>query len=390
MTVHVPDMVIRGGTVLTADGALVAADLRVAGGRIAALGGGAADGARVIDATGLLVLPGIVDVHGDAFERQLMPRPGRFFAADVALIDTDRQMLAHGVTTAFHGLTVSWEPGLRSADAGRRFVAALDAVAPHLGCDTHLHIRWETHALDVLDLVTAWFARPARPVLAINDHTPGMYAKRGDLTRFRTEAARSGLSEAELVMRVEAAYARLDEVPAALERVTAAARAAGVPIFSHDDDTPKQRTWFRDHGARVAEFPRSMAATRAARDAGDAIVLGAPNVVCGGSHTGAIDATEAIEADLCTVLASDYHYPSLLLSAFRLVRERGHDFAATWALISANAAAAVGLNDRGVLAPGRRADVILVDAADARIAPCVVATIARGRLVHLTEDRIAT
>lgn len=381
---------IEGGAVLTGDGGLEPGSLVVDGGRITALGAAGAfrsDAAHVLHAAGLLVLPGIVDVHGDAFERQVMPRPGRFFPQEMALTDTDRQLTASGVTTAFHGLTVSWEPGLRSADSGKRFVAALDAMAPHVGCDTHLHIRWETFALDWVDLVIDWLDRPARPVVAVNDHTPSMYRKRSDPTRFRTEAARSGLTEEAFVRRVEAEYERAGEVPAAVERLLGAARARGVPIFSHDDETPDMRAWYRSHGATVAEFPRSIEATRAARAAGDEVVLGAPNVVCGGSHTGAIGAVEAILDELCTVLASDYHYPSLLHSAFILTRGHGLPLAEAWKLISSRAASAAGLADRGTLAEGMRADIVLVDA-PADGLPSVVATIAGGRLVHLAEDRL--
>ena len=101
----------------------------------------------------LLVLPGIVDIHGDAFERQLQPRPGVDFPPDLALADTETQLLANGITTAFHGVTLSWEPGLRSADAWRALLAALRARP--WTCDMRVHLRWEAYNLDALDTALA-------------------------------------------------------------------------------------------------------------------------------------------------------------------------------------------------------------------------------------------
>ena len=109
---------IRGGQLLTG-GDLAIAGLRLEDGRVAAVDAAPEAGDRVLDASGLMVLPGIVDMHGDAFERQIMPRPKVRFAYDLALMDTDRQLVANGITTAYHGLTLSWEPGLRIRAAGQ-------------------------------------------------------------------------------------------------------------------------------------------------------------------------------------------------------------------------------------------------------------------------------
>src|SRR5258706_13464511 len=127
---------------LLPDGAIARIELRVADGRIAELAPrlGGDDAAR-LDAGGLLLLPGIIDLHGDAFERQLMPRPRVHVAPAIGLIDSDRQLLANGITTAFHGVTLSWEPGLRGIDAGRAFLDALAAGRRQLACNTRVHLR---------------------------------------------------------------------------------------------------------------------------------------------------------------------------------------------------------------------------------------------------------
>jgi alpha-D-ribose 1-methylphosphonate 5-triphosphate diphosphatase len=183
---------------------------------------------------------------------------------------------------------------------------------------------------------------------------------------------------------VERTRARASEVPASIERLAEAATASGVPLLSHDDTSPAQRGWFRALGCSLAEFPTTVATAEDAAREGDDIVLGAPNVVRGGSHTGWIDATEMIGRGLCSVLASDYYYPAPLLAAFALSRRGVLPLERAWMLVSQTPARAVELVDRGEIAPGQRADLIVVDASE-QDRPQVVATIVAGRIVHLAR-----
>jgi alpha-D-ribose 1-methylphosphonate 5-triphosphate diphosphatase len=159
-------------------------------------------------------------------------------------------------------------------------------------------------------------------------------------------------------------------------------------MLSHDDETPAMRKAFRAQGVGIAEFPVNEETAREAAEGGDFIVFGAPNVVRGGSHTGWTKAADMIAKGLCSVLASDYYYPAQLLAAYRLAADGILPLAKAWDLISASPAEAAGLTDRGVLAEGRRADVILVND-EVPLRPRIVGVIAAGRLVHLTEaDRL--
>ena len=155
-------------------------------------------------------------------------------------------------------------------------------------------------------------------------------------------------------------------------------------MLSHDDQTPAMRRNFRDMGVRLAEFPVNEETAREAADHGDAIVYGAPNVVRGGSHTGWTKASDMIAKGLCTVLASDYYYPAPLLAAFRLAADGVLPLTQAWKLISSAPAQATGLTDRGTLAAGRRADILLVDDS-VPLRPRLVTVIAGGKLVHLTD-----
>jgi alpha-D-ribose 1-methylphosphonate 5-triphosphate diphosphatase len=344
---------------------------------------------RRIKADGLMVLPGIVDIHGDAFERQMMPRPGVGFAMDIALLDSDRQALANGITTVFHGVTWSWEPGLRGPENARAMLAGIEALRPRLGADTRFHLRHETFNLEAEPEILQWLAERRIDLVAFNDHmliadeTSERSKKLGPMVE------RSGLTREAFLRLVERVRGRGNEVPASIERIAQAALRHGIPLLSHDDASPDQRRWFRALGCRLAEFPTTVETAQDAAAQGDDIVLGAPNVVRGGSHIGWTDAKDMVGRGLCSILASDYYYPAQLLAAFRLVAEEVVPLHAAWALVSATAAAAARLADRGTIASGRRADLILVDTQDAR--PRVVATIVAGRIVHLVEaDRFVS
>jgi alpha-D-ribose 1-methylphosphonate 5-triphosphate diphosphatase len=381
------DILIEGGRALVC-GEIAETSLQVAGGDIASVDSHAGRAALAIDAADLLVLPGIVDIHGDAFERQMMPRPGVDFPIDVALTDSDRQVIANGITTVFHGTTCSWEPGLRSIDNARGLLEAIEALRPQLSADTRFHLRQETYNLDAEDEIKAWLADGRIDLLAFNDHiTTAVHNPKKPEKRIRM-AERTGLSFEAFDLLVERTISRADQVPASIARLAHAARAASVATLSHDDETPAMRNDFRNLGVTIAEFPINVETAKAAAAAGDFIVFGAPNVVRGGSHTGWTKASDMIAAGLCSILASDYYYPAPLLAAFRLVADGILPLPQAWALVSSAPAQAAGLTDRGTIQAGQRADIILVDNTVA-LRPRVVAVIAAGRLVHLTEtDRV--
>jgi len=319
---------ISSSRVLGPDGRIAPATLSWDGASIVHVGERAV-ALGALDARDMLVLPGMVDLHGDAFERQVMPRPGVAFDMEVALAETDRQLIANGITTAFHAVTFSFEPGLRGANAVRAFMAGMSRLRRMLACDTRY-------------------------------------------------VERTGLDPAEFAALILSVGDRAGDVPVANARLAEAARRAGIPMASHDDETPEMRAAFRALGVTICEFPKTRATAAAARACKEASVLGAPNVVRGGSQSGAIDAVPAIEAGLCDVLASDYYYPAMLLAPFRLAAGAGLDFARCWDLVSASPAAAAGLRDRGSLVAGRRADILVVDDRDLR-APRLAAVIAGGR-----------
>lgn len=370
-------------------GASMESALTLEDGVVAAVGGHAPKDALCLDAGDMLVLPGIVDLHGDAFERQLMPRPGVAIDPLVALVETDRQLLANGITTAYHAMTWSWEPGLRGPEAGKAFVAALSAARPALGCDTRFHLRHETFNLDGEATVAAWLAAGLVDLLAINDHTPGMAAKIERGRTLSSTAERAGLSLEAFSDLLATTFARAPDVPDSIGRICAIARTHGVRMASHDDKTPAERDAYGALGCTICEFPQDRETARHARKTGASVVMGAPNVLRGGSHIGLVGAADLIARGLCDIIVSDYYYPALLGAPFRLAHDGVCDLVDAWQLVSANPAAAAGLTDRGMLRAGARADIVIVDD---RVpgAPRVAATFVAGEPVFFAAgfDRL--
>ncbi len=372
------DWTVTGGAVLRGD-AMARGDLALADGRVAPA---PPAGAARFDATGLLVLPGIVDIHGDAHERQLQPRPGVDLPVDLALRDSAAQLIAAGITTAYLGVTLSWEPGLRSLQAWRALKAALPAARARAASDLRVHLRFEADNLDALEDALAGIADGSVHLLGFNDHTPGIAKKLKDPVQLAKYAGRAGVPAEAFAALAGRAMARRAEIPAARGRLATAARAAGIPVLSHDDATLEDRAHYRAQGASICEFPMAEAVAADARAAGEHVVMGAPNVVRGGSHLGWASAAPLAERGIVTVLASDYVWPAMLQAAFAMARRGVLDLPAAWALVSANPAEACGLGDRGRLAPGLRGDVVVVDPAE----PAPVAVFAAGRLAWIAPD----
>lgn len=363
--------VLRAGRVLVEDGIIAAVDV---------------DG-PALPPGGTMLLPGIVDLHGDAVEHQLMPRPGVTIPVEIALADTDRQLAANGITTPFLSLTCSWESGLRGAETVSRMLEALEHMDGRLAVDHRVHLRFETMAIDAVSLATGWIAKGRIGLVSINDHFPGLHADRDRPGALEPLAKRSGVDTGAYRDLLDRTAERRDESDDAIAAIVAAARQAGIPVASHDDRTAEERRHRQLLGCTIADFPITDAAIRKARGTGDAVILGAPNVLRGGSHMarkGAISAAPMVEAGLCTVLASDYFYPALVPAAFRLWRD--HGVANPWALVSSSPAAAAGLRDRGIIAAGMRADLVLVEAHAASPVVRVLATVANGHAIVQHRD----
>jgi alpha-D-ribose 1-methylphosphonate 5-triphosphate diphosphatase len=326
---------------------------------------------------------------------------------EAALLDTDRQLAGNGIATAFHALTLSWEPGLRSVDRGRELIQGLDALQNRLTVENRVQLRWETFAFEAIDLMEQAIKGPLTPSVAFNDHTsmsmrafnvpvqerafehsPDFAVADPQDGRMRTRVAssakRAGLDEDAYISKLGKIWERREQVDAAIRRVAALGRSVGASMLSHDDTRIETRNYYRDVGAKISEFPMTLEVAEHAREAGDHIVFGAPNVVRGGSHIGSPAAADMIEARLCDVLASDYFYPAMLAGVARLHHERRAPLYDLWSLVSSGPAKACHLPDRGQIATGKRADLVLIDWPEGAT-PAVVMTMSGGRVAYRAD-----
>lgn len=371
-----PPLRLVGAQILR-DGEMQRRSLAIAGGRITK------GPLPEVDMAGFYLMPGIIDLHGDAFERHIAPRPSAPFDLVQGLASADREAAANGVTTAFFAQSWSWEGGHRGPDHAERVMAALDAWRPRALTDIRLQIRAETHLVEA----------GARLIAAVERHRIGYVVFNNHLGQAVEIAARSpqdfamwaqklGRSAEEHLEAVEAAAARGREVPRHLCNLAEAFDRLGVLYGSHDDPDGETRERFSMIGARIAEFPTARKAAAAAKAMNDPVLMGAPNVVRGGSQAGNIAATDLIASGLCDALVSDYYYPALVQAVWTLVDRGLASLPRAWAMISARPAEILRMPDRGVLDFGRRADVTVVNAATRQ----VEATICGGRLTYLAGE----
>lgn len=364
-----------------------AADIALFGARIDHVGraryDGRAEGAN-FDAVGLLALPGIIDLHGDAFERQIQPRPDTEFAHDIALADTDRQLVANGITTACHGVAYSWEGGLRGRAAALRMLDQVAARRSGFQADHRIHLRFENHHVDGLADVLEWIADGRIDFLAFNEHLPDIVAGCERPEKLAAYAARARCSVDAFKARLASAQRRSGEVAQAIESIAVACRKRRVPMASHDDRTCFERERYQDLGATISEFPLTQDALFSALAMDNRVVMGAPNVLLNGSHRGGLATIDAVRSGMCDILVSDYYYPSLLHAPFKLAHQGACTLAEAWRMVSERPAACLGLADRGRLAGGSRADLILVEPGQGGSVR-LIATIAAGRLAYCAE-----
>lgn len=229
----------------------------------------------------------VIDLHGDAFSRAVVPRPGVVFPIGIAIAELEAQLLAAGVTTAFLAVTLSWEAGLRSAGTYKILRDALAKRPAGRPPDLRLHVRFEAANLDALEMLLEDITAGHVHMLSFNDHTPGILKKLPDPVLVSKFAERSGQSYAAFCEDARRAGEVTEaEIRAAHQRLASAAREAGIPMASHDDGSLQEREYFRALGAEISEFPTTAEVALAASAAGEPTVMGAPNVLRGGSHIG--------------------------------------------------------------------------------------------------------
>jgi alpha-D-ribose 1-methylphosphonate 5-triphosphate diphosphatase len=358
-----PELILTNARIVTAD-VTVEGTVVVRGGDIASVDAGQSRAAGAIDLSGDYLLPGLIELHTDNLEKHVAPRPGVRWPMAAAVLAHDAQIAGAGITTVFDALTVGEvrQDGVRA----EMLQASIEAITASqreggLRAEHFLHLRCEVAHEMVVETVEAWIEHPLLRLVSLMDHTPGQRQFASVEKYYEYYQGKFGYSDAEMALYV-AQKADLNRRFADTNRKTLAAlvRARGLRQASHDDGTLAHIEEALELGMTIAEFPTTVEATTAANRFGMAVVMGAPNVVRGGSHSGNISAREVAAAGLLDILSSDYAPVSLLHAAFLLHDAIEMPLAEAVAKVSLNPAQSLGLGDRGEIAPAKRADLVRV------------------------------
>jgi alpha-D-ribose 1-methylphosphonate 5-triphosphate diphosphatase len=345
---------------------VVTGSVALRGGRITAVDTGAGVPAGALDCGGAMMVPGLIELHTDNLERHLKPRPTVEWPHGAAVVAHDGEMASAGITTVFDAVRVGSlkdrSKSLEQFGYARPVATEIRrlAAAGLLRIDHRLHLRAEICSQTLLGDLDQFSAEDRVDIVSIMDHTPGQ-RQFSDIAQYRCYyMGRYRLDERqmdEFIVFAKDLSAQFgdENLRGLLER----AGRLGAVLASHDDTTPEHVALSAARGVRLAEFPTTVAAARACHAAGIPVMMGAPNILRGASHSNNVAAMDLAEQGLLDILSSDYAPSALLMGAMKLGRLTG-DLAGAVALVTRNPARAVGLADRGEIAAGKRADLVML------------------------------
>lgn len=347
----------------------------------------------LIDAQGGYISPGFVDIHSDYIEGIISPRPTSLMDFNMGIREAERILVSHGITTMFHSLSIYKDDGfshkpIRNPENVNRLIDAIN--------DTHtnqhlirnrMHARFEIDNIDAVDRFIRNIEEEKVHLISFMDHTPGQGQYRNlEIYRDTLKGFRNMSNEEADVLIAES----ITKEKITLEQIKDIAQIAldnNIAIASHDDDEIDKLSLVKSYGTTISEFPTTIEVARKAKELGLWTIAGAPNVLLGGSHSGNLSATEAIQEQTIDILCSDYYPASLLHSLFKLSDEHGQDLHEMFQLVTLNPAKAVGIDyEVGSIKVGKKADIIIIEKMNDGF-PIVTASIVDGKLITRTMYR---
>lgn len=379
------NFIIKNARLVTPSGIREAASLRVADGRIVEIRDGDLAGTRIIDAQGHYLFPGFVDLHSDAIEKGIEPRPNTFFPVDIAVFELDKKIAACGITTMYHSLSFAeMEVGLRSNSTAAAIIREISQFRQKLKVNTKIHARFEITDLGAVPYLEGLIRENLIDLFSFMDHSPGQGQFR-DVSSYKSYYGPVyGKSDLEMDGIIDRKLrSKEGDAPQAIEMLVGLCRANDIAIASHDDDSWEKIEWLHAMGIAMTEFPVSIEAVRAAREHGISVCLGSPNVVRGQSQARNLSARDAISWGFGDILCSDYSPMTMLHAVLTLERLGILPLHEAVNMVSLNPSRAVGIADRtGSLEVGKEADMLIVDHSEEF--PRILKTFVGGREVFST------
>ncbi len=370
-TLVLPNEVVNSGSVRIEDG--VIAEIRaepVAG--------------AVIDGGGRLLMPGFVDLHGDMIEREIAPRPNAQMPIDFGIHELDKKLAAAGVTTAYAAVSFATESvygHVRSLETTSAIIEGINRLRDNLLIDHRVHARYEITNVGAAPALERLLNADEIDMVSLTDHTPGQGQYNNIAAYVASISERRAISEemaAEIVQK-RIAMRNDPQIDVKLKEIVSLSLQHGLSLASHDDDSIEKVAEMFDLGVTISEFPVTLPAAEEARRRGLWTLMGAPNALRGKSMSGNLSALEAAKAGLLTVIAADYHPAAFVPGIFKLAEASAGGLPAAVAMATGNAARSAGLTDRGEIAIGQRADLVVVEKGDVHR---IRATFRAGRFVY--------
>jgi alpha-D-ribose 1-methylphosphonate 5-triphosphate diphosphatase len=329
-----------------------------------------------------LLVPGFVDLHSDAIEKEIEPRPGASFPVPHALVDLDKKLAMSGITTMFHAVAFNDESlvGQRgTAVAAQTISEIVQCNRQTLLVDNLVHARYEITSFNSIPVIKKLLHEGSIRLLSLMDHSPGQGQFRSLESWKKYHIPVYNMAERDVDTFVKDKIEKRTISLQYLEELTACARELGITLASHDDDTTGKVDLMHELGIRISEFPLNVETAAYAQKRNMATGMGAPNVVRGKSQNGNISARSLVEQGLCNFLCSDYHPCSMLQAVYAMYREMGIELAQAYAYVSTTPAQIGGLFDRGKIEPGLLADILVVE--DSNL-PKIVMTLKDGTSIY--------
>ncbi|CDN53422.1 Phosphonate metabolism protein PhnM [Neorhizobium galegae bv. officinalis bv. officinalis str. HAMBI 1141] len=370
-TLVLPNEVVNSGSVRIEDG--VIAEIRpepVAG--------------VVIDGGGRLLMPGFVDLHGDMIEREIAPRPNAQMPIDFGIHELDKKLAAAGVTTAYAAVSFATESvygHVRSLETTSAIIEGINRLRDNLLIDHRVHARYEITNVGAAPALERLLNADEIDMVSLTDHTPGQGQYNNIAAYVASISERRAISEemaAEIVQK-RIAMRNDPQIDVKLKEIVSLSLQHGLSLASHDDDSIEKVAEMFDLGVTISEFPVTLPAAEEARRRGLWTLMGAPNALRGKSMSGNLSALDAAKAGLLTVIAADYHPAAFVPGIFKLAEASAGGLPAAVAMATGNAARSAGLTDRGEIAIGQRADLVVVEKGDVHR---IRATFRAGRFVY--------
>jgi alpha-D-ribose 1-methylphosphonate 5-triphosphate diphosphatase len=356
-----PTTLLKNARIVLADDVLDNASLLIEGDRIAAIDAAGSQADHVVDLRGQILMPGLVDLHCDAIEKEAEPRSRVLFPLEFAVAQVDRRNAAAGITTPYHAVSfANREWGVRNNETAAELIRMVHGFRQHSLVDNRVHIRYEITDPHAVPVVTDLMDAGMVSLLSVMDHSPGQGQFKTLDAYLEYMMGNHGMSREQAEEAARAKTEARDGAVGRVEHLLERARRHGIPTASHDDDSVHRIAAMRALGVAMSEFPITLDTAKAAVSCGLPTILGAPNVLRGQSQSGSMRAIDAIRAGVASCLCSDYQPSTLIAAAFVAARQASLPLPQAAALVSTNPAKAAGLSDRGRIEAGLRADLVAV------------------------------